>query len=421
LRLAALRRKPNAEKRIAFLLTDYNAKASRVGAAVGLDTPASLLRVLDAMREVGYQVGPLPAGPDALIQALIDRGSYDREVVTAQQLAEAVAHVPGERVGAWLSELPDARRMEVVAQWDAPPGHYYVDGSGALGLAGLELANAFVAIQPPRGYGMDPAAIYHKPDLPPPHPYLALYRWLAEPEERGGWGADAIVHVGKHGTLEWLPGKSVGLAGDCFPDLILGDLPLVYPFIVNDPGEGAQAKRRAHAVIVDHLTPPMTTAEGYGEVEELARLVDEYYQLEQLDPSKLPLLQAQIWDLIVRARLDADLGQLLNRDGATHTHAWDPQFHPDGVPYTISDMGARDFAHLLENINGYLCELTTAQIRDGLHVLGQPPAGDQLLDTLQALVRVPNGDIPSLRSGIAHAFGLDLDAILEDLGARLGS
>jgi cobaltochelatase CobN len=290
-----------------------------------------------------------------------------------------------------------------------------------LGLASLEFGNAFVAIQPPRGYGMDPAAIYHTPDLPPPHPYLALYRWLAEPRERGGWGADAIVHVGKHGTLEWLPGKAVGLAGDCFPDLLLGDLPLVYPFIVNDPGEGAQAKRRSHAVIVDHLTPPMTTAEGYGEVEELARLVDEYYQLEQLDPAKLPLLQAQIWDLIVRARLDADLGQLLNRDGATHTHAWDPQFHPDGVPYTISDMGARDFAHLLENINGYLCELTSAQIRDGLHVLGRTPEGAQLVDTLQSLVRVPNLDVPSLRAGVARWFDLDLEAILADLGARFQS
>ncbi|MPZ21944.1 MAG: cobalt chelatase, partial [Luteitalea sp.] len=168
-----------------------------------------------------------------------------------------------------------------------------------------------------RGYGMDPAAIYHMPDLPPPHPYVALYRWLTEPRERGGWGADAIVHVGKHGTLEWLPGKGLGLSGECYPDLLLGDVPLVYPFIINDPGEGAQAKRRSHAVIVDHLTPPMTTAEGYGEIEELSRLVDEYYALEQLDPSKLPHLQQQIWELIQQAKLDSDLALLLNRDSAS--------------------------------------------------------------------------------------------------------
>ena len=162
---------------------------------------------------------------------------------------------------------------------------------------------------------MDPNAIYHQPDLPPPHHYHALYRWL-----RDEWLADAIVHVGKHGTLEWLPGKGVGLSETCYPDLFLGDLPLIYPFIINDPGEGAQAKRRAHAVIVDHLTPPMTTADAYGELAELARLVDEYYQVEQLDPAKLPLLQQQIWELIVEARLDGDITLMIQRLNQRRPH-----------------------------------------------------------------------------------------------------
>jgi cobaltochelatase CobN len=418
LRLAALRRKPNREKRVAFLLTDYNAKASRVAAAVGLDTPTSLLRILAAMQEAGYGVENVPESGDALLHQLIERASYDREVVTTGQLANAAGHVPPDSYADWFGGLPPAARGEMTSQWGDPPGRFYVDGENRLALAGLDLGNAFVAIQPPRGYGMDPAAIYHLPDLPPPHTYHALYRWLAEPREQGGWGADAVVHVGKHGTLEWLPGKGVGLSADCYPDLFLGDLPLVYPFIINNPGEGAQAKRRSHAVIVDHLTPPMTTAEGYGEVEELTRLVDEYYQLEALDPTKLPLLQQQIWDLIQRARLDSDLGLLMNRDSATHTHEWDPQFHEDGVPYTISDLQARDFAHLVENINGYLCELTSAQIRDGLHVLGQAPEGEQLVDTLLSLVRLPNLDVPSLRAGVADSFHIDLDEILDDLGRR---
>ena len=418
LRLAALRRTPNREKRIAFVLTNYTARASRVANAVGLDTPASLVRLLEAMREAGYDVRDLPPDGDALLQALIARGSYDEEVVTDEQLATAVARIAPERMKSWVAGLPDARRHEVVERWGAPPGRHYVDERGDLALAGIELGSAFVAIQPPRGYGMDPSAIYHTPDLPPPHPYHALYRWLGTPVEDGGWGADAIVHLGKHGTLEWLPGKAVGVSAECYPDLFLGDLPLVYPFIVNNPGEGAQAKRRTHAVIVDHLTPPMTTAEGYGEIEELQRLVDEYFQLEQLDPSKLPLLQQQIWELIQRARLDVDLAQLMNRDNSGDVHPWDPTFHADGVPYTISDMSGKDFAHLVENMNGYLCELTSAQIRDGLHVLGQPPTGAQLVDTVLALVRVPNLDVPSLRAGVAEALGFDLDAVLGDLAGR---
>ncbi|MBI4498180.1 MAG: cobaltochelatase subunit CobN [Chloroflexi bacterium] len=423
LRQIALRRKANREKRVAFLLTNYNARAGRIGGAVGLDTPASLLRLLQRMQAAGYAISGLPETSDALMDLLIARGTYDLEVLTDAQMATAVARVPAGRYGEWFAGLPEKNRAEMVKQWSVPPGRYYTDDAGTVALAGVAFGNAFVAIQPPRGYGMDPAAIYHMPDLPPPHVYHALYRWLSEPVARGGWGADALVHIGKHGTLEWLPGKGVGIAADCYPDLFLGDLPLIYPFIINDPGEGAQAKRRTHAVIIDHLTPPMTTAEGYGELEELARLADEYYQLEKLDPTKLPLLQEQIWTLIQQVRLDSDLAQILNWDqrGAgrgqpTHTHGWDPESLVDGVPSLITEFEGRDFAHLVENINGYLCELTGAQIRDGLHILGQEPQAGQLVDTLLALVRLANLDVPGLRSGVASCFGLDFDAVLDDLG-----
>ncbi|MFN0182637.1 MAG: cobaltochelatase subunit CobN, partial [Aquabacterium sp.] len=418
LRLVALRRTPTEKRRVAFVLTNYSAKASRIANAVGLDSPASLLHLLQSMQATGYRISELPPDGDALMQYLIDRGCYDLDELTEAQMAGATASVPTATYAAWFSDLPAANQAEMTAKWGQPPGEHYVDSARGLFLAGVEYGNAFVAIQPPRGYGMDPTAIYHMPDLAPPHPYHALYRWLALPQAEGGWGAHAVVHLGKHGTLEWLPGKGIGVSAECYPDLFLGDLPLVYPFIINNPGEGAQAKRRTHAVVIDHMTPPMTTAEGYGELEELQRLVDEYYQMEQLDPTKLPLLQQQIWALIRKARLDSDLARMLNFDSEAHTHEWDPEFHEDGVPYTISDLTGRDFAHLVENINGYLCELTSAQIRDGLHVLGQSPEGDQLVDTLLALVRLPNLQVPSLRAGIAACFGLNLDAVLDDLGAR---
>ena len=156
-------------------------------------------------------------------------------------------------------------------------------------------SNVVILVQPPRGFGENPVAIYHDPDLPPSHHYLAAYLWL-----RHEFGAHAVVHLGKHGNLEWLPGKTVGMSADCGPDAALGDLPLIYPFLVNDPGEGTQAKRRAHATLVDHLIPPMARAETYGDIARLEQLLDEHANIAALDPAKLPAIRQQIWTLMQR-------------------------------------------------------------------------------------------------------------------------
>jgi cobaltochelatase CobN len=414
-RFAQLRHKPNASKRIAFLLTNSPGKASRIGNAVGLDAPASLIRVLTALREAGYSVDGIPADGDTLIHSLIDRCSYDDAVLTAEQLSQAMGRVSVEQYERWFAELSEPQQRQMAQQWGPPPGAAYVQ-DGQLALAGLEMGNVLVALQPPRGYGMDPDAIYHRPDLPPTHHYYALYRWL-----RDVWRADAIVHLGKHGTLEWLPGKGLGLSADCYPDSFLADLPLFYPFILNDPGEGAQAKRRGHAVIVDHLTPPLTTADSYGELAQLQQLVDEYYQVEQLDPAKMPLLQQQIWDLIRQANLQDDLKYLMQERHGDHVHSWEDALTPDGTPVGLAQMQGRDVSHLVQELDGYLCELAGAQIRDGLHILGQVPAGEQMLGLLQALTRVPNLDVPSLRAVVASIFGLDADVLVQEPGCRLAT
>ncbi|GAC1500126.1 MAG: cobaltochelatase subunit CobN [Ktedonobacteraceae bacterium] len=415
LRLVGLQRKPNAEKRIAIILTNSPAKAARIGNAVGLDAPASLMLLLEAMRAAGYQLADVPESGDALIHALIDRCSYDTELLSEEQLAQAAAHVADTRYAQWFRDLPARNKDEIQTRWGNPPGEAYVHDN-AIALAGLTLGNIFVALQPPRGYGMDPNAIYHTPDLPPTHNYHALYRWLRDPQ---GWNADAIIHLGKHGTLEWLPGKSVGLSETCYPDLLLADMPLIYPFIINNPGEGAQAKRRSHAVIVDHLVPPMTSAGAYGALAELAQMVDEYYQLEALDPSKLPELQRQIWEKIIAANLDADLKVMVRQDHGDHVHEWDEELTEDGTPATLSEMRGKDFAHLLEDIDGYLCELTGAQIRSGLHILGHLPAGVQLIDLLFSLCRLPNLGAPGIREAVASASGFELLALLDAPGRRL--
>ena len=441
--LARLRRLKNPDRRVAFVLTNSAAKASQVGGAVGLDTPASLLTTLEAMRARRYGVGPVPASSDELMHDLLGRGTYDDQFPLDPNRAMRFSRAAYRRIFAGFPERP-ARRMQDF--WGAPQDFgasvlpakktdkkllptiagkiVSIDCQEPWGdehdylFAAMELGNALIALQPPRGYGLDPDAIYHTPDLPPTHHYTAFYRWLGTPVSEGGWGADAIVHMGKHGTLEWLPGKGVGLSGECFPDLLLGDLPMVYPFILNDPGEGSQAKRRTHAVVVDHMTPPMTQAETYGALAELNQLVNEYYAVEKLDPAKLPYLQQQIWELVERTNLktDLDMKQMMTRERGDHTHEWDDALTPEGIPSTLASLTGNEVAHLIEDLDGYLCELGLAQIRDGLHVLGQMPP---LPEMLRSLTRLSNAGAPSLQAGLAEAFGFELAALLETPGERL--
>ncbi|WP_174238674.1 cobaltochelatase subunit CobN [Pedobacter sp. L105] len=412
-RFARLHHLPNPKKKIAFIFTNSSSKASQIGNAVGLDAPESLMAILQAMQAEGYQLNELPASGTQLIHELINRCSYDETYLSSQQLANAAGRVSFERYAGWFKELPETLQKKIEKQWGAAPGETYIH-DGHISFAGLDLGNVIVALQPPRGYGMDPDAIYHQPDLPPTHHYYAFYQWL-----RNDWGADAIVHVGKHGTLEWLPGKGIGLSENCFPDAFLADMPLFYPFIINDPGEGSQAKRRAHAVVVDHLTPAMTSADSYGELALLTQLVDEYYQVETLDPSKLPLLQQEIWELIKKTNLDKDLSVMLKRDHGDHVHEWDDEMTPEGVPVSIAEMDGKDVAHLIEDIDGYLCELGAAQIRNGLHTLGQAPEGKALIDMLQSLTRLSNIGVPGLTTQLAALFEFDINALLDHKGQRL--
>ncbi|MDX1425555.1 MAG: cobaltochelatase subunit CobN, partial [Kiloniellales bacterium] len=247
-------------------------------------------------------------------------------------------------------------------------------------LSAFRLGNVVVGLQPARGYNIDPQASYHDPDLVPPHGYLAFYAWL-----RRSVGVHAVVHMGKHGNLEWLPGKALALSAACYPEAAFGPLPHLYPFIVNDPGEGSQAKRRAQAVIVDHLTPPLTRAESYGPLAELELLVDEYYEAAGVDPRRLRYLREQILDLVQKIGLDKDCG-IAAGDGADDA---------------------------LAKLDNYLCELKEMQIRDGLHVFGRAPQGERLTDLLVALTRLPRGrDGANGRGGDASL----IRALAADLG-----
>jgi cobaltochelatase CobN len=396
LRQARLRHVPAADKRIAITLSSYPTKHARVGNAVGLDTPASAVRLLNALCASGVDVGgSVPEDPDALIHQLIAAGGHDLEWLTQAQLSAAPARVPLADYLRHFEALPETLRADIRQHWGEPPGSLYIDGTDIV-LAGLLLGNVALMIQPPRGFGENPIAIYHDPHLPPSHHYLAAYRWLAAPPSQGGFGADAVVHLGKHGTLEWLPGKGLGNSAQCAPDAVLADLPLVYPFIVNDPGEGTQAKRRAHAVVVDHLIPPMARADTYGDMAKLEQLLDEYATLAALDPAKIPTVRAQIWELVLSAQLHQDL-------------------NAEQMPDEFS------FDAFVLHLDGYLCEIKDVQIRDGLHILGDAPAGDARVNLVLAILRSVqlfggSFSVPGLRSVLAREFDLSEADLLTDPG-----
>ncbi|MGY1501822.1 cobaltochelatase subunit CobN [Streptomyces sp. QTS52] len=393
-RHARLKYKPNADKKLALVFTAYPTKHSRVGNAVGLDTPASAVRVLDALRAAGYSLTEYPDNGDELIHRLIAAGGHDVEWLTEDQLAAAPARVPLADYQAWFDKLDGELRDGMLETWGEPPGNLYVDGDDIV-LASLQFGNVVVMIQPPRGFGENPIAIYHDPDMPPSHHYMAAYRWL-----ESSFGADAIVHMGKHGTMEWLPGKGLGLSKGCGPDAVLGELPLVYPFIVNDPGEGTQAKRRGHATVVDHLVPPMARADTYGDLAKLEQLLDEYALVSDLDPTKAPAVRAQIWTLVKAAELHHDL-------------------HVDDQP----DDDA--FDSFVMHIDGYLCEIKDVQIRDGLHILGGGPEAEPRVNLVLAVLRASQvwggtaNALPGLRACLAEYFGLVEKELLAEPGAPL--
>ena len=383
----ALARTDAPSRRLALIFANYPNKDGRLGNGVGLDSPASALNVLRALADNGYEVGDLPGNGDDLIHKLAAGPTND---LTDRNLRPGGTKFAVSEYQEFFDCLPDEVRARVTERWGAPGDDPFVVGDHFV-LSAFHQGNVVIGLQPARGYNIDPKSTYHDPDLVPPHGYLAFYAWL-----RQEIGVQAFIHMGKHGNLEWLPGKSVALSSECFSEAVLGPLPHLYPFIVNDPGEGTQAKRRAQAVIIDHLTPPLTRAESYGPLAELELLVDEYYEAAGVDPRRLNLLRLQILELTRNIGLDKDAG--------------------------IEEGDDEDAA--LAKLDNYLCDLKEMQIRDGLHVLGQSLQGHLRRDLLVALVRLPRqgeADNPgdkSLIRALAADFGFafdPLDCVLGDV------
>jgi cobaltochelatase CobN len=366
-----LRNTSVSSRKIAVVLANYPNKNGRIGNGVGLDTPAGTIEVLKAMQANGYTVDTIPETGNALIESLLEGPTNSHNPNQPRENGIKFSVTNYQR---FFSALPKKLKMEVLDRWGAPETDPFVVNGNFL-LSIKRYGNVFVGIQPARGYNIDPTASYHDPDLVPPHGYFAFYAWLREKER-----INAIIHMGKHGNMEWLPGKAVALSEECYPEAVFGPTVHLYPFIVNDPGEGTQAKRRASAVIIDHLTPPMTRAESYGPLADLERLVDEYYEAAGVDPRRIALLRQQILELTQTTGIDIDCG-------------------------IGADLPENDKLAKLDN---YLCELKELQIRDGLHIFGKSPTSQQLTDLLVALVRIPRGDGIGQNASLIRALSLDL-------------
>lgn len=373
-RWATLKTKSNKDKHVALILANYPTKDGRIGNGVGLDTPQSTINILNALLTQGYPVEDIPKQGDDLIKQLLSYVTNDADMLESKACMQSMAI---DDYNHYFELLPDNNKQAILERWGSVTDDPKVR-SGRIMIAGIRLGQTFVGIQPARGFNIDLVANYHDPDLVPPHSYLAFYFWL-----RHIYQADAIAHIGKHGNLEWLPGKSVALSEQCWPDCLLGPIPHLYPFIVNDPGEGAQAKRRTHTVILDHLMPPMARAETYGELLTLENYVDEFYQALGVDPRREDYLRKKILETIDDINLKSELAQLGN------------------------NQDLNDEQVLLNEVDAYLCELKEAQIRHGLHVYGDLAKGKTLEETLVALIRLPRGESKN-DQGILHSLVNDL-------------
>ncbi len=380
---ARLRAVETGERRVALVLANYPNKDSRIANGVGLDAPASTTTLLRALSEAGYRIGQAPCeDPKALMDVLLTGPTN----LDPSRQSTTTLHLSAADYEAFFAALDPQVRTAISERWGAPSADPFWDGNG-FHLALHRFGNILLGIQPQRGYHLDIEGTYHDPDLVPPHGYLAFYAAVRAQ-------ADAVVHVGKHGNLEWLPGKALALSQQCFPDAILGAMPQLYPFIVNDPGEGSQAKRRTAAVVIDHLTPPLTRAGLHGDLALLEADVDEYFQAAGLHPARAKLLVTDIVNKVYDFGLAGDLG-LKENEGETA---------------------------VLGKLDGFLCDLKDLQIRDGLHIFGCAPTGAQHRDLALALARPGFGDVASYIDALAQAEGYDGSSLLAlDPGAALSA
>lgn len=411
-----LRQKPIPERKVGFIL--HNNPCASVEATVGggahLDTLESVARIMHRMKEVGYMVEP-PTDGKELITAIMDRKAISEfrwttvdEIVRKGGVLKQVAK---EEYEEWFETLSPKVKKRMNEAWGKPPGEE-MDGvpaamvyNGKILITGVRYGNAVVCVQPKRGCAGarcdgEVCKILHDPDIPPPHQYMATYRYL----ERD-FDVDVIVHVGTHGNLEFLPGKGTGLSADCYPDIAIGDIPHLYIYNADNPPEGTIAKRRSYATLVDHMQTAMMPGGLYEELEELGRFLGEYEQVKDIDPGRAHALQHLIMEAIKRANLDKEIK--ISPQSTVHS----PLNKNRGQ--LTADNGPA-FDEIVRRAHGALSGIRNTRIQDGMHIFGQLPEGEKRVDFINSILRYDAGKDISLRKIVAAMMGMNLAEMLAD-------
>ncbi|NLL81800.1 MAG: cobaltochelatase subunit CobN [Tissierellia bacterium] len=376
-----LGRTNNDEKKIAILMHNYPPKNESIGCAFGLDTQQSIIEILKNLKNNGYKVDYIYKSTQELMEAIMQSCTNDEKWHTETQLEKTI-RMSKSYYEEYYNVLDTDVKAKMEAYWGTPMGecmtYQGTDNQDSLLIPGILNGNIFIGIQPQRNQTMDSSSAYHSPDLPMGHHYYAYYQWI-----KHCFGANAVIHMGKHGSLEWLPGKAVALSNQCHPDVAIDTLPNFYPYIINNPGEGTQAKRRSNACLIGHLEPPMREAELYESYERLGVLINEYIDNVQY-----------------------------NREiSSTFLTELDKVFEETGLSLDFQDI--KEVEEKISKAHHYLEEMKETLINNGLHIFGRCPEGQDLIEFVSALTRVSSEEHPSLREAITEVFGYDLEVLMK--------
>ncbi|MBR2254744.1 MAG: cobaltochelatase subunit CobN [Candidatus Methanomethylophilaceae archaeon] len=388
-----LRRKPPSERKIAILLWQSRPDSGVIGKAAGLDGGESIAALLRRLKEEGYTMGEPPSDGKELIDRFLSNVTNDLDNVSNETVREKAADlVPLERYLEFYWNIPEWDRGMIEEAWGKPKDDL-TPGFDSFVIPGIVDGNVYIGFQPLRGAAEKMEQNIHDPFLFTPHRYICFYHWL-----KYIFKADAIVHTGTHGTLEWLPGKNMGLSQKCNPDLVVSSIPIIYPFVVDDPGEGIQPKRRTESVIIGHMPPTLTRAGSYDSIDEVSVTIQDYLRLRHsCSDEQRSVMVEQIYNAAKRNNFLNDLG-LENRDPG-----------PDGFePYIVE---------LHEIIDG----LKDSLIPTDLHVLGRVPEGRHMDESVYSIMRYDNGAVPSLRDSFVSNAGYDVDDLLADPSGKVES